>query len=453
MVNVSSKMCENKSCNKQPIFGFLGQCAIYCAKHKLENMVNVKHEYCNYIGCNKINPRYVLKDGTGKFCTTHKKENMINVKTKLCVYTGCNITPLYNYIGNKGLYCKTHKLENMIDVESKKCEYNNCDTIPNFGISGGKIQYCSIHKTTLMIDLRNKKCLFKDCGKQPHFGLIGEKPKYCASHKQINMIDLLYKKCKQNNCILKASYGLPGTPLSHCSKHRIPGMIRRSNSKCIIKECKEKAHYGNLNYKPIHCETHKDENDINLIEKECCKCGLVMILDTNNICEYCNPESFKRVVLAKQNALMEYLDSRNDLPNQSTTDTIIDNGICGKERPDRVYELEDKIIVLECDEFQHKSRSCECEQIRMINIGQIFGGTPVYFIRWNPDDYIPFTNKALDKITKRYKLVGDLVRDISLNKIDVPHALISVIYLYYDNWNEFNDEKWKIILDIQSENV
>jgi hypothetical protein len=56
----------------------------------------------------------------------------------------------------------------------------------------------------------------------------------------------------------------------------------------------------------------------------------------------CNPESFKIVRLAKQNELMEYLDSI-DLKG-SYTDIIIDNGICGKERPDRVYDFNDKII-------------------------------------------------------------------------------------------------------------
>jgi hypothetical protein len=49
---------------------------------------------------------------------------------------------------------------------------------------------------------------------------------------------------------------------------------------------------------------------------------------------------------------MDSLDAR-DLKGDST-DKIVEGGICGKERPDRIYDLGDKIIVLECDEHQHR---------------------------------------------------------------------------------------------------
>jgi len=52
---------------------------------------------------------------------------------------------------------------------------------------------------------------------------------------------------------------------------------------------------------------------------------------------------------------MAYLDSRG-LTGDST-DVVIDDGICGKERPDRVYDFGDKIIVLECDEHRDQDRT------------------------------------------------------------------------------------------------
>jgi hypothetical protein len=71
------------------------------------------------------------------------------------------------------------------------------------------------------------------------------------------------------------------------------------------------------------------------------------VLDDNNRCENCNPESFATARLAKQNALMSYLDARK-LPGNST-DITIDNGICGKERPDRVYDFGDKVVMVASD--------------------------------------------------------------------------------------------------------
>ena len=141
---------------------------------------------------------------------------------------------------------------------------------------------------------------------------------------------------------------------------------------------------------------------------------------------------------------MSYLDSRD--MKGSSTDITVENGICGRERPDRVYDFGDKIVILECDENQHRDRQCICEQIRMVNIGQSFGGLPVYFIRWNSDDYVPENNRKLpEEISKRYKLVGDLIRDIEKEKHSLPKALVSAIYMYYDGWNTLANEEWKIL--------
>jgi hypothetical protein len=141
---------------------------------------------------------------------------------------------------------------------------------------------------------------------------------------------------------------------------------------------------------------------------------------------------------------MDYLDARN--LKGFSTDTTIDSGLCGKERPDRVYDFTDKIVVLECDEHQHRERACVCEQTRMINIGQSFGGTPVYFIRWNPDDYSPDSDKKNPEVlSKRHKLVGDLIDSIQKEKTVLPNALVSCLYMYFDGWNSLAEEQWHIL--------
>ena len=73
---------------------------------------------------------------------------------------------------------------------------------------------------------------------------------------------------------------------------------------------------------------------------------------------------------------MDYLNSR-ELVGMST-DVIIDHGECGAERPDRVFDFGNKIIILECDEDQHRYRICECEQTRMVNISQSFNHRPSF---------------------------------------------------------------------------
>jgi hypothetical protein len=157
------------------------------------------------------------------------------------------------------------------------------------------------------------------------------------------MVNVKRINCK---CGTSAYYGFPGKKKSRCARHREKGMIRNSNGKCKIPKCKHMAIYG-TNYIPKHCEEHKDENEQNLLEYPCTSCGLLSILDENKNCEYCDPKAFKRAYLSKQNALMNYLDYRG--LEGTSTDIIVNGTECGKQRPDRVYELDDKVIIVECD--------------------------------------------------------------------------------------------------------
>lgn len=87
----------------------------------------------------------------------------------------------------------------------------------------------------------------------------------------------------------------------------------------------------------------------------------------------------------------------------------------------------------------------------MVNIGQSFGGMPVYFIRFNPDDYLPDNDKMKpEDIKARYKLVGDLINSMIKHKIELPKVLVSSIYLYFDGWSSFNNEEWKHLLKYEN---
>ena len=109
-----------------------------------------------------------------------------------------------------------------------------------------------------------------------------------------------------------------------------------------------------------------------------------------------------------------------------------------------------KIVILECDENQHQERNCSCEQIRMVNIGQSFGGLPTYFIRWNPDKYKPHNENTKQEILKkRHKLCGDLICDIKKDSIKLPIALVTAIYLYYDGWSSLSETKWQVITAVE----
>ena len=236
----------------------------------------------------------------------------------------------------------------MINTGSKKCEYRDCDKISaSFDMPGGKGRFCSIHATPGMVNVKDKRCAHPGCDKvTPNFDLPGGKGRFCLIHKTPEMVNVKRKMCENPTCTTGALYGKPGTPKTHCAKHRVPGMIRRPNGKCKSPRCREPAIYG-TNYTPRHCEAHRLPEEQNLVERECVSCHMTMILNATDHCEFCDPATFATARLAKQTALFNYLDARTDLPTPLTTDTIIDGGVCGKERPDRTYDLGDKILILE----------------------------------------------------------------------------------------------------------
>jgi hypothetical protein len=41
--------------------------------------------------------------------------------------------------------------------------------------------------------------------------------------------------------------------------------------------------------------------------------------------------------------------------------------------------------------------------------------------------------------------VGDLIADINENKTMLPEALVSALYMYYDDWSSLADEEWKVL--------
>jgi len=64
---------------------------------------------------------------TPLYCASHKLDDMIDVKNKKCIYKGCKICPSFNKEGEtKALYCTQHKTYNMVDVVNKLCKSKWC---------------------------------------------------------------------------------------------------------------------------------------------------------------------------------------------------------------------------------------------------------------------------------------------------------------------------------------
>jgi hypothetical protein len=74
----------------------------------------------------------------------------------------------------------------------------------------------------------------------------------------------------------------------------------------------------------------------------------------------------------------------------------------------------------------------------MMNLHQDFGGSPVLFIRFNPDEYLDHLNvKQQPSGMKRLRLLVEVLNGIQ-NKIQLENEWtepLNVIYLYYDGFD------------------
>eukprot|EP00903_Cladosiphon_okamuranus_P006469 g6329.t1 len=116
--SASSRRCRDESCNSHPNFGVEGdRKAIYCAKHKLPGMVNVKAPRCREPGCTR-NPVYGNRgDPRATFCLSHKSPTMVDVKNRCCEHPGCTHQPSFGLVGDRRAnFCFAHKLPTHVNI-------------------------------------------------------------------------------------------------------------------------------------------------------------------------------------------------------------------------------------------------------------------------------------------------------------------------------------------------
>jgi hypothetical protein len=120
-------------------------------------------------------------------------------------------------------------------------------------------------------------------------------------------------------------------------------------------------------------------------------------------------------------------------------------GGCSKRRPDVCIDKLTHVVILECDENQHRDTSCENK--RMMELFQDFNNRPVVFIRFYPDSYINEDGKKVLSSFKMHKALDvPVIREPKewvgrLNVLKetickwlnvIPSKEVTYEYLFYD---------------------
>ena len=342
---------------------------------------------------------------------------MVNVSSKKCKEEKCNKVPNYNLPNeNVGIYCKEHSKIGMVDVKNNKCLENDCNKQPTFNLPDETVGiYCKEHSKENMIDIKSLKCLEENCNTRPNFNLPNEKTGiYCKKHKKTNMVDVKNKKCQETNCNKQPIFNLPDkTTGIYCKEHSKIGMINIKSKRCLEENCDLIP--KNNKYKGY-----------------CLRCFVYKFPDVKISRNYKVKELFMTDFI-KDTFKDEYM--------------IFDKqtGGCSKRRPDVCIDKLIHVIIVECDENQHRDTSCENK--RMMELFQDFANRPIVFIRFNPDSYINEDGKKIPSSFKMHKALDvPVIRETKewegrLNVlketidhwlINIPNKEVTYEYLFYD---------------------
>ncbi len=440
-----------KKCKISAGFGFVDGKPTKCKKHIENDMKALKGQFCK---CGTRASFGLIGTKKPIYCNDCKpSEDYVAVgESRIC---GCGKRCCYGYIWDERpsrcSKCAEPDMENIMDKKCVKCKL----IIPSYIVRGQRsATYCAgcADKNT-MISI-HKKC--DDCGiKRASYGFRNTNVRMrCEDCSTWGMYYLERPKCEK--CDDYAVYGFLFQKKRFCRLHKEKNMHPewKLHPECEIDICDEKPFYCKIGDRyPTRCETHSDGGYINIIERNCSTCNLPDFIpkDKQN-CRECDLWSDGKFNHTKELRIKHVLEGHNI---KYTSYDRVPESACSKYRPDFIIDLGSICIILEVDENQHRSYPCECEEKRMMQIYQDFGGVPLVFIRYNPDDYKDNNGKKCEG--KLYNLARETVLIKLINRImflvENSHYDIiplSVYYLYYDG---FNGDVFRSVIDYEHNSI
>jgi hypothetical protein len=188
---------------------------------------------------------------------------------------------------------------------------------------------------------------------------------------------------------------------------------------------------------------------IDIIHKKCIECNDTRIsnIKYKDYCLRCFMFKFPNEKVSKNYRIKE--KHMTDFIKKEFNEEIMifdkQTGGCSLRRPDCYIDKFTHVLIIECDENQHKDTPCENK--RTMELFQDFGNRPIVFIRFNPDNYI-LNNKKIKSGFKIHKVHGIPIIDEKSNwderlkllketisnwLVKIPNKEVTFEYLFFNN--------------------
>lgn len=430
---------------------------ISCSKHQyyIKKLRNIELSIANKPKCDecKNEDKDIIahygktKEDKPTKCSFHGKPlGYIEIRERdKCL--DCDARALFGNNKTPNIYCgtcvKNYSDEGYFNTDCKtlciKCKKKR----PSKNYKGEYARYCAGCAEEGMVRIYNEYC---ECGTQAHYGYENdEKPSKCICCKDGDMIPLIGNICR--------------------------GMLKNG------KQCTK---FASIGYdKPIYCSKCAEDKDNmkNIYAPKCVKCKTVLaslvLKDTNKIthCVGCIPEGkrnnyiyINKIYCEKEcgclaengsNLCVSCNDDRNKYSHEkekivklflekelSNYNFIHNKNIFGKNsyRPDFLYITEDRLIIIEVDEEQHKRSgySKDNDFRRMKFVYNLFNkmNKKIIFIRYNPDKYRIKNQIIQSDNNKRLSELKNLFLECNNKQVETLSNKLNIYYMYYDGYGE-----------------
>lgn len=221
------------------------------------------------------------------------------------------------------------------------------------------------------------------------------------------------KRCEILECNKYPYFNYPGkTSRIFCNDHRLNGMIDIKNKLCVL-----------------DCGTRVERNG--KYRNHCLRC-FINTFPTERV---------SKLYKVKEQYVIDFL--KETYPNKNIEFNKEVKEGCSKRKPDAYIDLLTYIIIIECDENQHRFYDPSCENKRMGDLFNDLGKRPIICIRFNPDSY-----KKIDGSTEPSSFID--VKDLNVPKIRLAKEwnsrlkLLKITIDKYLNIDGFPDKEWTI---------
>ena len=248
--------------------------------------------------------------------------------------------------------------------------------------------------------------------------------------------------CKECGGSSICEHGRPKTRCKECGGSSIceHGRMKATCKECggsgICKHGRQKAMCKECVGSGI-CEHQVQKRSCKHCGIKCSSCQLNVVRKKDAQCSHCLPVAKHRSRCKEARIAAElggwasegYISMYTSW-NKANPDA--NRAICGAYRPDFIWDLQFRAVILEVDEFQHKYENYvrRCELVRVSRIVEGFGGIPVHILRYNPDAFKITGVTRTTRYNERVELLKIHLTE-ALARPDFEHRIV-VQHLWFD---------------------